>query len=393
MTRPLASHELLLAEAARLHEKYQAARPEQFNVFSVLRRPGDEVHLHSRFLAALLDHRQGPESERLNLADFLRCVVKCAPLDAATTQVQREFSNIDILIRDDTRAIVIENKIWAEDQHKQLERYYAEMRGRGYEDGNIKLFYLTLDGHQPSDDSLGCLKGKDRVECLSYSGLQRWLERCAQRAYREPALRESIAQYRGLVQKLTGDDYNVEHMRELEKLLGDAPRNLLIANDLAQALAGAKAAVLWAFWEDLRKRLDEALKLPKDENLSKTSMDYFQSFLRQQRGSLYGGLFYRVSDHVHLAVENGYNIYYGVRCHRRHEDERKRVLDALGGTKNENAWWPWRDWPPGGLDPRGDIGTVVKLAGSDDRQEYLEAITGELGFVLERFKDGGLIVD
>lgn len=47
MTQLLRRYGLILAEAARLREKYQAARPEQFNLFSVLRRPGDEVLSHA----------------------------------------------------------------------------------------------------------------------------------------------------------------------------------------------------------------------------------------------------------------------------------------------------------------------------------------------------------
>lgn len=277
MTQSTVDHERLLAEAARLHERYQAARPEQFNVFSVLRRPGDEVHLHSRFLAALLDHRQGPDSERLNLADFLFSVVKCDPLDATTTRVQREFSNIDILVKDSTRAIVIENKIWAGDQHKQLERYYEEMRGRGYEDSRIGLFYLTLDGHEPSDDSLGDIKGKKMVTCLSYRQLQPWLKRCGQRAHEEPALRESIAMYGRLVRKLTGDDYDGAHMRELKELLLK-DQNLLPADELARASIRAKAHLLYEFWRDLDDQLHPVVGgLQKDPDRSKTSADYFGS--------------------------------------------------------------------------------------------------------------------
>ena len=61
---------LLLEKAARLHDRYEAGRREPFNVFSVLRSEHDEVNLHSRFLAALLDHRQSPGQCRENLADF-----------------------------------------------------------------------------------------------------------------------------------------------------------------------------------------------------------------------------------------------------------------------------------------------------------------------------------
>ena len=62
---------LLLEKAARLHDRHETGRREGFNVFTVLRSEHDEVNLHSRFLAAVLDHRQSPGESRENLKDFL----------------------------------------------------------------------------------------------------------------------------------------------------------------------------------------------------------------------------------------------------------------------------------------------------------------------------------
>ena len=62
------AYRLLLEKATRIHERHEAGRRKPFNVFSVLRSEHDEVNLHSRFLAALLDHRQWPGESRDNLA-------------------------------------------------------------------------------------------------------------------------------------------------------------------------------------------------------------------------------------------------------------------------------------------------------------------------------------
>ena len=46
-------------------------------------------------------------------------------------------------------------------------------------------------------------------ERISYKeDLPPWLKRCQKRAYDEPALRESVAQYLHLIAKLTGTDYS-----------------------------------------------------------------------------------------------------------------------------------------------------------------------------------------
>ena len=383
-------HERLLAEAARLHEKHKAVRPEPFNVFSVLRRPGDEVHLHSRFLAALLDHRQGPGSERLNLADFLSSVVKCEPLDATTTRVQREFSNIDILVKDNTSAVVIENKIWAGDQYKQLERYYEEMRGRGYEDCRIGLFYLTLDGHGPSGDSLGDLKGKKVVTCLSYRQLQPWLKRCGQRAHDEPALRESIAMYGQLVEKLTGD-YDGGHMRELKELLLK-DKNLLLADELAKASMHAKAHVLCKFWHDLDEQLQPFVGgLQKDPDRSRTSADYFRRYVSEDQNTLWGGSFFKVTPHVHVAVEIGYEVYFGIRCHRDNQALRKQICDALGVSDDRNRWWPWRAYPEPRLTLRGRGADFAPLLETDQHEMCIESIVGGVRATLAKLREASVV--
>ena len=114
---------------ARLHEKYVASNLEPFNIFSVLRSQGDEVNLHSRFLAALLDHRKPNEEKRSNLEAFVNSVAKVEGFDQHGVLVEREQFNIDILITDAKgQAVIIENKIWAGDQPEQLQRYHSKLR-------------------------------------------------------------------------------------------------------------------------------------------------------------------------------------------------------------------------------------------------------------------------
>ena len=224
------NYQLLLKEAALLYERHEAGRRDPFNVFSVLRTEHDEVNLHSRFLAALLDYRQPSDGPRENLADFL-CTVGIRDLKHEDATVGREVDNVDILIRDSSsrQAVVIENKIWAGDQPQQLLRYAEQQEKDGY---TPHLLYLTLDGHDPSEDSAG---GRD-YECISYKDhLSPWLKNCQQRAYDEPALRESVAQYLRLIEKLTGTDYSEAYMSALKELcLKDD--NLVLVRDLNEAM-------------------------------------------------------------------------------------------------------------------------------------------------------------
>ncbi len=134
---------------ALLRAKYH--RPAGFNLFSVLRSSSDEVRLHSRFLAFLLDpkasHNQGGELLKLLLE---RLGIEQFHVESAT--VLTEYQNIDILVRNASgQALIIENKIYAGDQDEQLWRYHQRMQAEGY--GQIWTSYLTLDGAEPSEQS------------------------------------------------------------------------------------------------------------------------------------------------------------------------------------------------------------------------------------------------
>ena len=246
--------ELLLKDAAILYERYGVGRPEPFNVFTVLRSERDEVKLHSRFLAALL-HHPGEEGAA-NLRDFMGEFAPESLRDFAPkgVKVERERHRIDILITNDHgQALAIENKIDAGDQHLQLKRYRGELERQGYKD--IHLLYLTIDGREPSEDSRGDLSEKDYTP-ISYEAILPWLERCRRRAYDEPELRDSIAQYSRLIRRMTGNDGGSELMKELEELcLRDD--NLLVAHHLAEALIHAKASLMHDMWERIKSVLEE----------------------------------------------------------------------------------------------------------------------------------------
>ena len=123
----------LLQQAALLYERHGSGDQETFNIFSVLRAESDEVNLHSRFLAALLDHRKSSDAPMRNLADFLQSVVGIKDFRLEDAAVERERYGIDILIRNPSsrEAVVIENKLRAQDQSRQLARYAERMESDG----------------------------------------------------------------------------------------------------------------------------------------------------------------------------------------------------------------------------------------------------------------------
>ena len=53
-----ATFRLLQEKAAHVYDRQEVCRNKPFNVFSVLRSTHYQVNLHSRYQAAVLDHRQ-----------------------------------------------------------------------------------------------------------------------------------------------------------------------------------------------------------------------------------------------------------------------------------------------------------------------------------------------
>ena len=388
------SYRLLLEKAARLYERYEAGRPEPFNVFSVLRSEHDEVNLHSRFLHALLDYRQPSDGHRENLEDFLRSIVGTDELDPDDAIVDRESDNIDILIRDHSsmQAVVIENKIWAGDQHEQLWRYAKKQKEQGY---TPHLLYLTLDGHDPSEDSVRGLDPKC-VKCPSYKDdISLWLKRCQKHAYDEPALRESVAQYLHLIAKLTGTDYSEAYMKELKELcLQDD--NLVLVHELNEAMIEARVSLLHKLWQEIACKLKE--EIADLSELSEEGSDVTEKrvrrFVTYQRGYRHHGIYYKFGRCAFLTVEVEDSIYFGVICPKEEsEDEYYRLKEALEealGQSYSNEGWPWFRYAPD-LNLKYPTREHLKLLVNEGkRQEYVEAVVSGVGDVWKSIKDAGL---
>ena len=386
--RDIRDYRLLLKEAGRLYEKHEAGRPESFNVFSVLRSETDEVNLHSRFLHALLDYRQSPEGHRENLEDFL-CELSFEVSDLVPNRavVDRERGNIDILIRDPNsmRAVVIENKIWAGDQPKQLRRYAGQLNREGY---TPHLLYLTLDGHKPSTDSVRDLK----YECISYKeDLSPWLKRCQQRAYNEPGLRESVAQYLHLIAKLTGKDYSEAYMSDLKNLcLQDD--HLVLVHDLNEAMVEARVSLLCKFWDEINCNLMEVIPdLPEPPKDSDTE-GKIRGIVLWKRNQ-YLSLAYKLNDCANLGVEaaSGHPfIYFGVACSKKdHEEEHYKFKEALEGYRNTQMWPCLRDYRSLNLKnpTREELGL---LANKETRQKYVAELVSGVRELWEKIKKANL---
>ena len=373
----------VLSSAALLRERYQTGGVEPFNLFTVLRKPSDEEHLHSRFLHALLKHRDPDTGKRDNLADFLHDVLDLPDFDTDDVRVERESDGVDLLVVNGREAVVIENKIYAGDQPEQLQRYFRTLvEDRRYDDPAVHLCYLTLFGDAPKPHSIGRLG--DRLKLVSYRDhVVDWLRGCQRRAFDEPPLRESIAQYVHLVRWLTGTDHEGAYMNELKDLC-KSNDNMVLVLDLVNAFGEAKADLFVRLFRAIRQAIKERVpSLTVDPDYaSESTPQQIRKSVKAKRGGHYA-LYYLVEDGVWLGVLANQWLWWGVCCERdTHPDAHKRLSELLAKIGNAQAptesapWWRWPAAPIHLKDPSADA--LVLLASEDRVNELAGDIAGDI---------------
>ncbi len=201
-----------------------------YNVFSALYPDcSNEVHLHSGFIYSLLnpdgEHYQGP----LFLDLFIKAIgLESFGLDIESAYVKKEHHNIDIYISDGNKHIILENKIFAQDQEKQITRYIKKIeseiikeKGNNPNDNpsdSIYVLYLSLDRDMPNSNSIAGYeyhgeylvsktnqKEKVRFKAIKYKkDIQKWLELSLKEVENLTNLHFAITQYQEAIKKLCG---------------------------------------------------------------------------------------------------------------------------------------------------------------------------------------------
>lgn len=238
---------------------------DDFNIFSVLAMERAEVK-HSKILADLLNPNGSHKHGHLFLQSFLQKCMKgkiddftdfCKKANVSTEQshiVDNQQGYIDIVIETKDIAIVIENKIDAPDQPKQLQRY---MSSKASDSSNVFLIYLTLDGKEASYASRGSLKNEEIIYLSYEENIVEWIKQCIVEASHEN-VKVVLIQYLALIEKITNQNSKKENKELTKLLLLDG--NMSIAIKIQNALKWAKATIEMEFFRALYENLKDDLK-------------------------------------------------------------------------------------------------------------------------------------
>lgn len=241
---------------------------ENFNLFSILSIERYELK-HSALIANLLDPKGSHGCGDAFLRAFFEIALKGTaypfesntPLDSRTEHYTGPIAGdtggrIDILVKSSHYGLIIENKIYAGDQDKQLIRYDNYGKEIFGADGYL-LVYLTLYGYDASKESTAT-KSAEEVGYLRLSyaeDILRWLEQCARLAYDKPLVRESLNQYIRTIKQLTYQDMNQKDIRKIIDLAVDHPEVVATLSSKRDAIAqGIRKKYIFA---ELKKYADQ----------------------------------------------------------------------------------------------------------------------------------------
>ena len=234
-----------------------------FNIFSILDRFDDEEKGHSAFIAELLNPKGKHGQKNLFFKLFIECLIEedelafgklnrficgCETDFQVKTEVNTGNGRIDILIRNSELAIAIENKVYAEDQPKQLQRYKEYLNDLKIEK---MLIYLTLYGDEPSNDSKGNLATEDYY-CISYEFICNWLNLCISKCDLIH-IKPIIGHYKQCIETLIGKA-GTTMKNDLSNLIL-TKGNLNAAIKLSNTIDHVKIIILEKFFKELELRL------------------------------------------------------------------------------------------------------------------------------------------
>jgi len=395
-----------VSQLARHYREMDRLSGGNFNIFRVINVSSDELK-HSLFIADLLN----PKGSHGQGAVFLKLFVEQLGItpfvvDDTVIEIEKgigkvtedEGGRLDIYLNDcKGNKVVIENKIYADDQPNQLIRYYQFHRQH--------VYYLTLDGRDASPYSTHngsyALKSGEHYKTISYqSDIIDWLEQCRKEVTQLPLLREGISHYINLIKYLTGESTNKAMRDEIIEIATLNEQSLRGVAVISNNFSAVKAKVQWDFWKALRENLES--KGVKFEDNPKNTVSSTRTSNYYHGRAVHYGLWYELTNFdgitVHWGCEIQENIYFGFTIERNgdggiSDNEEFKPLRELIKECNINYqttknWIGWRHTSPMLNFKTFNTDVIFSLINKTKLDEIVEGIAQEamrdIEFVRER---------
>ena len=281
-----------LLKIVKVFEKeYLLKDSPRLNILNIIEMDTKEASAHAKILEFLLDCKWETNEKETLFTSFLGKVLgfsktKIKEFLKEKFSISREHmikdGRIDFVIESESLCIAIEMKIYASDGDRQIERYenYCKSRGKDY-----KIFYLTLDGHEPSEISIENSKNS-KVECISFEeNILPWLEESLNYLKKEKYKYSFILQYIGAIKNLIEiEEANMEILNTFEEM-----KTTKFLNDRFKEKI---QSIIVEFVEGIDKNIEKKLK--DKEILKEESFCYSGTYNFYKNGTGTGGSCYKL---------------------------------------------------------------------------------------------------
>lgn len=334
-------------EQCEAREEAKKDERDSYNLFEALNLTTREVECHSRFLYDLLNPKGRHGMGDMFLNTFLTKVCQLQNFDLSKVRVSREYvfkdGRIDLLIEIPGQyCIVIEVKVYASDQYQQLLRYKEyteEWKAKNGCNAESQILYLTLDGHEASEQS--CDYGKVEYECISFKDdIDAWISNCIwlPNMTKNPRLTDILRQYKEILTNLNGGfNMNDEYSMNTITAISESPQSYKAAVQISECLIEARTDMLRCIFSDIENYIKELLPdtdiTTKDERNDREEY-YKRSPKKKPWPRLRFLLASEGTKRIALSVELDHRLYIGLVFY-----ESESPTSEIIRIDNDNEWY------------------------------------------------------
>jgi len=346
-----------------LQNKQKARGLNDFNLLTTVLKYHDEVRLHSRMIGALIDpsgmHYQGT----LFLEKFINSIgLSDFGLNFSNVTIGIEYKDIDLYITDGTKHVIIENKIWAEDQPCQIIKYVniiVEENKASFnypkensvlDESLLRVFYLTprnkdvsidhkiTDGYIEYKNTSESLKKysenmkikktidfdlknyKAKYKKIGYKKILKWLKESHDEIRNITNLSESINQYINVVERVN-KNYKGNVMT-LESYMDNNEELYQYLKELTEV----KNNIEPKFWDELFNKLKNETSLSGIYHI-----DFNQKSEYKNKPQI--KIYSQSDSNNFIFIRRNHNTFYGFSC-----NEENQELSKYFGREDKKYW-------------------------------------------------------